>query len=97
MSAPETKVLLKMLMTLVEDLQNIQQRGAGYYDSESFVSRYNRLLEAAADLFPDSRLMKTFSPIESSKSVDPADKMKLTHKVHIETDQLIAFVSAQMD
>ena len=83
-----------MLTTLVDDLQNIQQRGAGYYDCESFINRYNRLLEAARDLFPEARLINTFSPIESIRSVDPADKMKMTQKVLIEADQLIAFIDA---
>jgi len=48
----DRKVLLGMLRTLLSDLQTIQQLGAGYYDSGSFIDRYNKLLEVARDIFP---------------------------------------------
>ncbi len=88
----ETRVLLGMLRALLNDLKTIQQLGAGYYDSASFISRYNKLLEVARDLLPDSRLMGTFSPIEAAPSVDPVEKMKATQKVLIEGGQLISLI-----
>ncbi len=94
MSRDEQKILLRMIRTLLEDLQVIQQRGAGYYDCEPFIKRYNKLLEVARDLFPDLRLMKTFAPIEAIPSVDPSDKMKMTQKVFIEGNQLASLIEA---
>ena len=94
----EKKVLLKMINALVTDLQNIQQRGAGYYSPEPFIQRYNRLLEKAKEIFKkDTILMGTFSPIEDMASVDPADKMKATQKVVIESGQLIAYIEANLE
>ena len=93
----DRKVLLGMLRTLLSDLQTIQQLGAGYYDSGSFIDRYNKLLEVARDIFPSSRLMETFSPIESVRTVDPVDKMKMTQKVLIEGGQLISLIRSSLD
>ncbi len=90
----ETKILLGMLQVLLNDLKTIQQLGAGYYDSGSFISRYNKLLEVARDLLPDSRLMTTFSPLDVSSSVDPVEKMKATQKVLIEGGQLISLIQS---
>lgn len=92
------KVLLRMLKTLAADLQNIQQRGAGYYSASPFVQRYNRLLEKTKEIFKeDTVLLDTFSPIEDITSVDPADKMKVTQRVMIETGQLIAYIEACLE
>ena len=94
----EKKVLLKMVKTLVTDLQNIQQRGAGYYSPSPFVQRYNLLLEKAKEIFKkDTILLDTFSPVEDITSVDPADKMKITQKVVIEAGQLIAYIEANLE
>jgi hypothetical protein len=97
MSKDEKKVLLKMMRTLLEDLQMIQQRGAGYYECGSFISRYNKLLAAARELFPGSKLMDTFAPIEEVRSVDPADKMKMTQKVLIEGNQLASLIESYLE
>ena len=94
----EKKVLLRMVKTLTTDLQNIQQRGAGYYSASPFVQIYNRLLEKAKEIFKkDTILLDTFSPIEDISSVDPADKMKVTQKVMIEAGQLIAYIEACLE
>jgi hypothetical protein len=94
----EKKVLLRMVKTLATDLQNIQQRGAGYYSVSPFVQRYNRLLEKAKEIFKeDTILLDTFSLIEESSAVDPADKMKVTQKVMIEAGQLIAYIEACLE
>lgn len=94
----EKRVLLKMIKALVTDLQNIQQRGAGYYTPSPFVQRYNLLLEKAKQIFKkDTILMDTFSAIEDTTSVDPADKMKTTQKVVIEAGQLIAYIEANLE
>ena len=90
----EIRILLGMLRALLNDLKTIQQLGAGYYDAASFISRYNKLLEVARDLLPDSRLIQTFSPLEASASVDPVDKMKATQKVLIEGGQLISLIQS---
>ncbi len=96
MSWDEREVLLKMIRTLLSDLQTIQQRGAGYFDCDSFISRYNKLLDVSLDLLPDSRLMATFSPLPPLQSVDPADKIKMMQKVLIEGDQLASLIEAQL-
>lgn len=93
----EIKILLGMLRALLNDLKTIQQLGAGYYDAGSFITRYNKLLEVARDLLPDSRLIQTFSPLETSPSVDPVEKMKATQKVLIEANQLAALIRATLD
>ncbi|MEA1928107.1 MAG: hypothetical protein U9N73_07855 [Candidatus Auribacterota bacterium] len=93
----DRKDLLGMLRTLLNDLKTIQQLGAGYYDSGSFIYRYNKLLEVAREIFPSSRLMNTFSPIESVPTVDPVDKMKMTQKVLIEGGQLISLIQSSLD
>lgn len=94
----EKKVLLRMVKTLATGLQNIQQRGAGYYSVSPFVQRYNRLLEKAKEIFKeDTILLDTFSLIEESSAVDPADKMKVTQKVMIEAGQLIAYIEACLE
>ncbi len=90
----ETKILLGMLRALLNDLKTIQQLGAGYYDAASFITRYNKLLEVARDLLPASRLMQTFSALETSPSVDPVEKMKATQKVLIEGGQLISLIQS---
>lgn len=96
MSRAEREILLKMIRTLLGDLQTIQQRGAGYFDCDSFISRYNKLLEASFDLLPDSRLMATFSPLPPFQSVDPADKIKMLQKVLIEGDQLASLIESSL-
>jgi hypothetical protein len=90
------KVLLGMLRTLLNDLKTIQQLGAGYYDTGSFIKRYNKLLEVARELFPSSRLLETFSAIENIRSVDPVDKMKMTQQVIIEGGQLISLIQTSL-
>lgn len=93
-SRDEIRVLLGMIRALLNDLKSIQQLGAGYYDSASFISRFNKLLGVARELMPDSRLMATFSAIETSPSVDPVEKMKATQKVLIEGGQLITLIQS---
>ncbi len=93
----EKKILLSMLKALTTEIQNIQQKGAGYYSATPFVEKYNKLLDKAKKVFGNkSVLLETFSEIEDTKSVDPADKMKTTQKVIIEVGQLIAFIEASM-
>ena len=94
----DRKVLLAMLKALITDIQNIQQKGAGYYSAAPFVEKYNRVLGKVIKIFEgQSVLLDTFAEIEDTKSVDPADKMKTTQRVMIELGQLIAFLEASMD
>ena len=40
----EKKILLRMLTALTTEIQNIQQKGAGYYNATPFVEKYNSKL-----------------------------------------------------
>jgi hypothetical protein len=92
----EKKTLLSMARVFRTDIQDIQQRGAGYYSCEPFVTRYNKLLAKSRELFSDEQavLLDSFDEVEDTKSVDPADKMKVTQRVLIELGQLIAFMES---
>ena len=93
----DRKVLLAMLKVLITDIQNIQQKGAGYYSAAPFVEKYNRVLGKVIKIFEgQSVLLDTFAEIEDTKSIDPADKMKTTQRVMIELGQSIAFLEASM-
>lgn len=92
----EKKTLLSMARTLRTDIQDIQQKGAGYYSCGPFVNRYNKLLAKACELFSESQsaILESFDEVEDTASVDPADKMKVTQRVIIELGQLIAFMES---
>ncbi|RJP15323.1 MAG: hypothetical protein C4520_20280 [Candidatus Abyssobacteria bacterium SURF_5] len=92
----EKRTLLSMARTLKNDTLDIQQRGAGYYSCGPFVSRYNKLLTKARQLFAENQtvLLDSFDELEDTKSVDPADKMKVTQRVLIELGQLIVFMES---
>ena len=92
----EKKTLLSMARVFRTDIQDIQQRGAGYYSCDPFVSRFNKLLSKAKELFSDSQtvILDSFDDVGSTESVDPADKMKVTQRVLIELGQLIAFMES---
>ena len=89
-------ILVEMTKTLLRDIQEIQQRGAGYYTTAPFVDRYNGLAEKARLIFADtsSQLLDTFTPVQDTTSVDPMDKMKTTQRVIVELGQLLAFMEA---
>lgn len=91
----EKKVLLKMVKQLQMDIQNIQQKGAGYYSATPFVDTYNRLLAKNREIFKKKGvLLDVLVEVEDTKSVDPAEKMKVTQKVMVAVGQLIAFIEA---
>lgn len=92
----EKKTLLSMAHVFRTDIQDIQQRGAGYYSCDPFVSRFNKLLSKAKELFSGSQavILDSFDDVGSTESVDPADKMKVTQRVLIELGQLIAFMES---
>ena len=94
----EKKTLLSMARVFRTDIQDIQQRGAGYYSCEPFVNRYNKLLSKSRELFADEQaaLLDSFDEVEDTKSVDPADKMKVTQRVLIELGQLIAYIESKI-
>ncbi len=93
----EKKVLLSMLRTLRDDVENIQQKGAGYYSTGPFVERYNKLLGRLRKLFSgETDMLEIFSDIEDTKSVDPADKSKIAQKIAMELNQLITFIDSAM-
>lgn len=90
------KTLLAMARVFRTDIQDIQQRGAGYYSCDPFVSRYNKLLSKTRELFAEEQtiVLDSFEELQDTKSVDPADKMKVTQRVIIELGQLIAFMDS---
>ncbi|RJP68223.1 MAG: hypothetical protein C4532_13170 [Candidatus Abyssobacteria bacterium SURF_17] len=92
----EKKTLLSMTRAFRVDIQDIQQKGAGYYSCGPFVTRYNKLLTKARELFSDEQtaLLNSFDEIADTKSVDPADKMKVTQHVLIELGQLITYMES---
>lgn len=95
-SLDERKTLLSMASTFRTDIQDIQQKGAGYYSCGPFVNRYNKLLEKAHELFDEAQtvLLDSFEEVEDNVSVDPSDKMKVTQHVLIELGQLISFMES---
>ena len=98
MSRPleEKKTLLSMARAFRNDIQDIQQKGAGYYSCSPLVTRYNKLLSKARELFADDQsiILDSFEEVEDTRSVDPSDKMKVTQRVLIELGQLIAFMES---
>jgi len=92
----ERRVLLKLLQQILDNLQAISQRGAGYYTVTPHIEKYNKLLAKARELFPNNALMDTFDPIEDRRYTDPSDKEKQSQRVILEVSQLIAFVQAVM-
>jgi hypothetical protein len=95
-SIEQKKTLLSMARAFRTDIQDIQQKGAGYYSCDPFVKRYNKLLAKARELFAGGQtaLLDSFDELEDTKSVDPTDKMKVTQRVIIELGQLIAFMES---
>ena len=92
----EKKTLLVMARAFRTDTQDIQQKGAGYYSCTPFVSRYNKLLSKARELFGEDQavILDSFDEVQDTASVDPADKMKVTQRVLIELGQLIALMES---
>ncbi len=70
----DKKVLLRMVKTLATDLQNIQQRGAGYYSVSPFVQKYNRLLEKAKEIFKKDSVLLEYLPGFLQKSIISLDE-----------------------
>jgi hypothetical protein len=95
-SIEEKKTLLSMARAFRMDIQDIQQKGAGYYSCAPFVSRYNKLLSMAKKLFTEDQnvVLDSFDEVDDTTSVDPADKMKMTQRVIIELGQIIAFMES---
>ena len=92
----DKKILLNMLHQLVENLQAISQRGAGYYTVSPHIEKYNKLLQKTKELFKGHSLIDTFEMVENRHYTDPADKEKKAQRVILEISQLIAFIEAAM-
>ncbi len=90
------KTLLAMARVFRTDIQDIQQKGAGYYSCDPFVNRYNKLISKARELFAKEQtiVLDSFEELHGTTSVDPGDKMKVTQQVIIELGQLIAFMES---
>ncbi len=95
MATTEKTVLVKMMRQLLQDLQTIEQRGAGYYTVDPFVERYNKLMEQAKRICADqAALLDTFEPIKPPSSNDPSQKMKTSQRVVIEIGQLLTLIES---
>lgn len=87
--------LVKMLKQLLNDMQILQQQGAGYYSCIPISKRYNKLLNQSIKLFgPEQTLITTFEELPSEDPKDPSDKMKVMQGVRIEIGQLITLLEA---
>lgn len=87
--------LVRMLKKLLEDMQIVQQQGAGYYSCVSAAKRYNKLLGQARTLFPaGDGLIGTFELAPESDPKDPGDKMKVMQDIRIEISQLITLLES---
>ena len=85
--------LVRMLRQLLQDMQVLQQQGAGYYSCIPVAKRYNKLMLQARDLFPGTTgLMSTFDEIEEADPKDPGEKMKVMQGIRIEIGQLITLL-----
>lgn len=88
--------LARMLHQLLEDMQVVQQQGAGYYSCASVARRYNKLLSQAKPLFADdSLLVSTFDDMPETDPKDPGDKMKVMQEMRIEINQLISLLESK--
>jgi len=65
------RTLLAMARVFRTDIQDIQQKGAGYYSCEPFVSRYNKLLSKARELFAKEQtiVLDSFEEQQNTTSV----------------------------
>lgn len=87
--------LIRMLQQLLEDMQVIQQQGAGYYSCIPIARRYNKLLGQAKLLLGQSNpLIGTFENIEEADPKDPGEKMKVVQGVRVEIGQLVVLLKA---
>ena len=87
--------LIRMLKQLLNDMQVLQQQGAGYYSCIPVVRRYNKLLKQARELFhTDASLIGTFDELPEEEPKDPADKMKVIQGIRIEISQLITLLES---
>ena len=88
--------LARMLHQLLEDMQVVQQQGAGYYSCASVARRFNKLLGQTRPLFAeDSLLIDTFDEMPETDPKDPGDKMKVMQEMRIEINQLITLIEAK--
>jgi len=84
-----------MLGRLLEDMQVVQQQGAGYYSCIPVSRRYNKLLSQARQVVgKDDSLIGTFEPLPETDPKDPGDKMKMMQGFRVEIGQLITLLQA---
>jgi hypothetical protein len=94
----QRKVLIKMLKQLLEDMAVVQQQGAGYYTCIPVARRYNKLLNHAKSLFPDTPgLIATFDEIPEEDPKDPGKKFKVMQGIRVEIGQLMSMLRALGD
>lgn len=87
------QTLIRMLQQLLDDMQVIQQQGAGYYSCIPMIRRYNKLLGQARTLVSDAgQIIDTFDAFTEEDPKDPADKIKIVQAIRIEIGQLMALL-----
>ena len=87
--------LIQMLKQLREEMFVIQQQGAGYYSCIPMATRYNKLLNQAKRLFPETNgLIETFETVQEIDPKDPADKMKAVQGIRLEIGQLLTLLES---
>ena len=87
------EALIRMLRQLLNDMQMLQQQGAGYYSCTPIAKRYNKLLEQGQALFPGGRgLISTFEAAPEADPKDPSEKIKVVQGIRIEIGQLISLL-----
>lgn len=87
--------LVLMLHQLRKEMDTVTSQGAGYYTCAPFARRFNKLMEKAQLLFPETGdLMDTFEALKEDDPKDPADKSKVLQEIHIEIGQLIVLLES---
>ncbi len=94
----ELQALERMLKQLLEDMQVIQQQGAGYYSCASVARHYNKLLKQARRFFDsDDGLISMFEEIPETDPKDPGDKWKVLQAIRIDINQLITLLESKKE
>jgi hypothetical protein len=98
MASKHKKTLYKMLKMLLQDLRDLEHRGAGYYSAVPYAERYNKLLAQVRAAYPeDAGLLGTFEEMVPQSSTDSAVKAKAVERLIVEIGQLIAFIDASFE
>lgn len=92
----ERESLIRMLTSLLKEMDYVQSQGAGYYTCSPFARRFNKLLGQAHRLFGGDTdlVINTFENLDEVDPKDPADKSKRLLEIRIEVTQLITLLES---